>query len=402
MVTVVHTLSIRATYSSCEGSITSDCLSIHRDILVLSEGTGITGCPYSSCEGTVITCAHYHDCLLVLWSTLSNPSYYGARYTLPIPGNTRHDRLTLSALLVPDNFNNTVPPVAYRERFVGLNNRVLAGMLIYVERKNLMKCTSSRFDDIDATCSGGRDVASYGVDPVFKLGTFFSQSQTVCLYHVLDRVTPPSASNHHDLALLFAGTNHLHYPKSPDCFSATPKSQEPHCTSRITTTSKPSRKCTTAPSLVTRTWGSVPRTTTARTPRSRGTTRRTARSCTTRGTSGPGFPKPKRTGRLPAPREVPSRQTCCHPDKRISERNTVHARHAIRPALPRLTFFVSRPKRDIPYGFRHKALPGYAAGFPFFFDINLSAEEAQRWIDVMNYGLMVRVGLSPTPGFSVC
>ena len=70
-----------------------------------------------------------------------------------------------------DNFNNTEPPIAYRERFVGLNNRVLAGMLVYVERKNLMKCTSSRFDDIDSTCSGGRDIASYGVDPVFKLGT---------------------------------------------------------------------------------------------------------------------------------------------------------------------------------------------------------------------------------------
>ena len=68
-----------------------------------------------------------------------------------------------------DNFNNTEPPVAYRERFIGLNNRVLAGMLVYVERKNLRKCPSSRFDDIDATCSGGRDVSSYGVDPVFKL-----------------------------------------------------------------------------------------------------------------------------------------------------------------------------------------------------------------------------------------
>ena len=70
-----------------------------------------------------------------------------------------------------DNFNNTDPPIAYRERFIGLNNRVLAGMLVYVERKNLKKCPSSRFDAIDATCSGGRDVSSYGVDPVFKLGT---------------------------------------------------------------------------------------------------------------------------------------------------------------------------------------------------------------------------------------
>jgi hypothetical protein len=45
--------------------------------------------------------------------------------------------------------------------------------------------------------------------------------------------------------------------------------------------------------------------------------------------------------------------------------------------------------RDIPYGFRHKSIPGYADGFPYFFDINLSADEAQRWIDFMNYGLMI-------------
>jgi hypothetical protein len=29
------------------------------------------------------------------------------------------------------------------------------------------------------------------------------------------------------------------------------------------------------------------------------------------------------------------------------------------------------------------------AGFPYFFDINLSADEAQKWIDVMNFGLMI-------------
>ena len=70
-----------------------------------------------------------------------------------------------------DNFNNTVPPIAYRERFVGLNNRVVAGMLVYVERKNLIECPSNRFEAIDRTCSGGRDISSFGIDPVFKLGT---------------------------------------------------------------------------------------------------------------------------------------------------------------------------------------------------------------------------------------
>ena len=70
-----------------------------------------------------------------------------------------------------DNFNNTAPPIAYRERFVGLNNRVLAGMLIYVERKNLVECASNRFGAIDSTCSSGRDISLHGVDPMFKLGT---------------------------------------------------------------------------------------------------------------------------------------------------------------------------------------------------------------------------------------
>jgi len=55
-------------------------------------------------------------------------------------------------------------------RFIGLNNRVIAGMLLYIERKNLVECDSNRFEGIDKTCSGGRDISSYGVDPMFKLG----------------------------------------------------------------------------------------------------------------------------------------------------------------------------------------------------------------------------------------
>ena len=45
--------------------------------------------------------------------------------------------------------------------------------------------------------------------------------------------------------------------------------------------------------------------------------------------------------------------------------------------------------RDSPYGFRHKSIPGYTDGFPFFIDINLSAAEAKKWMDVMTYGLMI-------------
>ena len=39
-------------------------------------------------------------------------------------------------LLSIDNFQNAPPPIAYRERYIGMNNRVMAGMLVYVE-KNL-------------------------------------------------------------------------------------------------------------------------------------------------------------------------------------------------------------------------------------------------------------------------
>ena len=170
-----------------------------------------------------------------------------------------------------DNFNNTVPPVAYRERFIGLNNRVLAGMLVYIERKNLKKCPSSRFDDIDATCSGGRDVSSYGVDPVFKLGT------------------PLYNADYDNFETLTKVYNCSEFEANLDGITATYND----------------------------------------------------------GTD------PSETGNFP-------------------------------PYCSELF-----NARDIPYGFRHKSLPGFDAGFPYFFDINLSADEAQRWIDVMNYGLMI-------------
>ena len=170
-----------------------------------------------------------------------------------------------------DNFNNTEPPVAYRERFIGLNNRVLAGMLVYVERKNLRKCPSSRFDDIDATCSGGRDVSSYGVDPVFKLGTPLYNAD----YDNFETIT--KVYNCSDFE---AGLDGLVATYNDGSDPAETGNYAPYCAELFNS-------------------------------------------------------------------------------------------------------------RDIPYGFRHKALPGYDAGFPYFFDINLSADEAQRWIDVMNYGLMI-------------
>ena len=170
-----------------------------------------------------------------------------------------------------DNFNNTVPPIAYRERFVGLNNRVVAGMLVYVERKNLIECPSNRFEAIDRTCSGGRDISSFGIDPVFKLGTPLYNAD-YDNYETITRVYNCSAYENADAGIYAtyndnssATTHGNHYPFCQELFNG----------------------------------------------------------------------------------------------------------------------------RDIPYGFRHKSIPGFEAGFPYFFDINLSADDAKRWIDVMNYGLMI-------------
>jgi hypothetical protein len=167
------------------------------------------------------------------------------------------------------NFNNTEPPVAYRERFIGLNNRVIAGMLLYIERKNLVECDSNRFEAIDRTCSGGRDISSYGVDPVFKLGT--------PMYN-------PDYDNFETLTKVYNCTEFANpalgvYPTYNTTNGST-ANQAPFCMELFN-------------------------------------------------------------------------------------------------------------PRDIPYGFRHKSIPGFSDGFPYFFDINLSADEAERWLDFMNYGLMI-------------
>ena len=70
-----------------------------------------------------------------------------------------------------ENFDNEDPPEAFRERYVGLSNRVVAGMLFYVKRKELNLCDNERFMDLDKFCPGNVDTGAYGVDPVFKLGT---------------------------------------------------------------------------------------------------------------------------------------------------------------------------------------------------------------------------------------
>ncbi|KAA6428169.1 MAG: hypothetical protein FRX49_01765, partial [Trebouxia sp. A1-2] len=68
------------------------------------------------------------------------------------------------------NYNDTVASSA-RERYLGLTNRVIAGMLLQTTRTTPVNCTDSRFSDIESLCKGGPDLAAYGVDPVFKSGT---------------------------------------------------------------------------------------------------------------------------------------------------------------------------------------------------------------------------------------
>ena len=70
-----------------------------------------------------------------------------------------------------ENFDNEDPPEAFRERYVGLSNRVVAGLLFYVKRKELNVCDNDRFADLDKFCPGNIETNPYGVDPIFKLGT---------------------------------------------------------------------------------------------------------------------------------------------------------------------------------------------------------------------------------------
>lgn len=44
---------------------------------------------------------------------------------------------------------------------------------------------------------------------------------------------------------------------------------------------------------------------------------------------------------------------------------------------------------NIPYGFKAKNLPGFEDGFPFFFDINLSADVATAWLKYLQNGLFL-------------
>jgi len=85
---------------------------------------------------------------------------------------------------------------AARERLVGINNRVVAGMLLYTTRNRLGNCSTTRFSNIENECIKGRDPGhSYGVDPVFKSGEdlydsdLASEDQVIKYYNCSDLET---------------------------------------------------------------------------------------------------------------------------------------------------------------------------------------------------------------------
>lgn len=54
-----------------------------------------------------------------------------------------------------DNYNDTVTSSA-RERYLGLTNRVIGGMLLQTTRTTPVNCSDSRFSDIESLCKGGQ------------------------------------------------------------------------------------------------------------------------------------------------------------------------------------------------------------------------------------------------------
>jgi hypothetical protein len=69
-----------------------------------------------------------------------------------------------------DNYDDVALGTA-RERLVGLTNRVVAGILVHTTRMSYDDCDGSRFSKIESNCASGISTASYGVDPVFVMGS---------------------------------------------------------------------------------------------------------------------------------------------------------------------------------------------------------------------------------------
>eukprot|EP00879_Flechtneria_rotunda_P008905 GHRR01009325.1.p1 GENE.GHRR01009325.1~~GHRR01009325.1.p1 ORF type:complete len:543 (+),score=191.85 GHRR01009325.1:394-2022(+) len=69
------------------------------------------------------------------------------------------------------NNSNNVETNTARERTLGLNNRVLAGLMLHTWRTQDVKCPETRFSKVESCCSGPIDISPYGLDAVFKLGS---------------------------------------------------------------------------------------------------------------------------------------------------------------------------------------------------------------------------------------
>ena len=100
-----------------------------------------------------------------------------------------------------------------RERFLGVSNRVVAGVLVHTTRASTERCASSRFAQLGPECASesGLDLSPYGIDPVFlhTSADLFDESlaQEYAKYHGVKlygqrsnftaNCTPPSCGTHY-------------------------------------------------------------------------------------------------------------------------------------------------------------------------------------------------------------
>lgn len=88
---------------------------------------------------------------------------------------------------------NSTPRVIARERYIGTNNRIIAGMLLHTTRTTPVDCPPTRFNSVENVCAGPLDARQYGVDPVFKQGSSLynpdlDNNQTIASYYNCSRL----------------------------------------------------------------------------------------------------------------------------------------------------------------------------------------------------------------------
>lgn len=97
---------------------------------------------------------------------------------------------------VVDNYEEEVQSTS-RRRYIGLTNRVIAGMLVHSTRTMPSQCPDSRFQDLTEACNEGISSGSFGVDPIFKSGTSLynpdlDNEETMQRYYNCSRLEAPS------------------------------------------------------------------------------------------------------------------------------------------------------------------------------------------------------------------